>query len=125
MQIHAGVRITEEWQAQHVQNIDDLTPVSSPKPLVIEDELLHAFSRLELEAKTYKDFRDSKIRKATLSWARSDMERMPKSFTSLPEARIYLGVVIRRAMRFGDWLESNVQQTGPWAFYLHHPDSSK
>ncbi|KAE9369404.1 hypothetical protein N431DRAFT_560236 [Stipitochalara longipes BDJ] len=124
-QIYAGVRITEEWQLQYVRNSNELTPVSSPRPLVIEDELLHAFSRLELEAMTYKDFRASKVNKANLSWARSDMDRMPKSFTSLAEARIYLAVIVRRAMRFGAWVEKKNEATGAWAFYLHNPDSIK
>jgi hypothetical protein len=124
-QIYAGVRITEEWQIRHVQDPNHLTPVSSPKPLIIEDELLHAFSRLELEAMTYKDFRASKVHKANPSWARSDLDRMPKSFTSLAEARIYLAVIIRRAMRFGAWVEKRTEPTGAWAFYLHNPDSIK
>ncbi len=118
MQIYGGVRIIEEWQGEHVQNTDELTPVVSPKPLIIEDELLHAFSRLELEAMTYRDFRASKIRKANPNWGRSVMERMPKQFTSLAEARVYLSVVIRRAMRLGAWLDSKSEPSGAWAFYL-------
>jgi len=117
------VRITEEWQIQHVQDPNHLTPIASPKPLVIEDELLHAFSRLELEAMTYKNFRASKIHKANLNWAHSDMERMPRSFSSLAQARIYLAVIIRRAMRFGAWVETKAEAPGAWAFYLHNPDS--
>jgi hypothetical protein len=123
MQIYAGVRITEEWQLEHVHDHDELTPISSPKPLIIEDELLHAFSRLELEAMTYRDFRASKVRKANLGWGRTAIERMPKSFTTLADARIYLSVIIRRGMRFGAWLESRSEPSGAWAFHLHHPDS--
>jgi hypothetical protein len=125
MQILGGVRIIEEWQGEHVQNTDEVTPVTSPKPLVIEDALLHAFSVLELETMTYKEFRATKIRKATTNWGRSVMERMPKQFTSLEEARIYLNVIIRRGMRFGAWLESKSQPSGAWAFNFHHPDAYK
>jgi len=74
---------------------------------------------------TYREFRATNIRKATLDWGRSAMERMPKQFTSLAEARVYLGVIIRRGMRFGAWLESKSQPSGAWAFQFHHPDAVK
>jgi hypothetical protein len=125
MQIQGGVRIIEEWQGEHVQSTDEVTLVASPKPLIIEDVLLHAFSILELEAMTYREFRATNIRKATPDWGRSAMERMPKQFTSLAEARVYLGVIIRRGMRFGAWLESKSRPSGAWAFHFHHPDAIK
>jgi hypothetical protein len=77
-----------------------LTPASSLRPLAIEDELLHAFDRLEIEAMTYRDFRASKIRKANEHLGRWDLDHMPKEFTSLAEAKVYLSVIIRRGMHF-------------------------
>jgi Fungal specific transcription factor domain/Fungal Zn(2)-Cys(6) binuclear cluster domain len=124
-QIYAGVRIIEEWQRQHIQDADHLTPVSSPRPLAIEDDLLHAFDRLEMEAMTYRDFRASKIRKANGHWGRSDLDHMPREFTSLAEARVYLSVVIRRGMHFGAWIEDKIEANGAWALYLHNSDFVK
>jgi hypothetical protein len=124
-QVYAGVRIIDEWQRQYIQDTDEITSVSSPKPFVIEDELLHAFTRLELEAMTYRDFRAAKTRKANGKWGQMAIDQMPKEFTSLAEARAYLSVVVRRGMAFGAWIESKAKANGSWALYLHNQDLVK
>ncbi|KAE9374752.1 hypothetical protein N431DRAFT_335749 [Stipitochalara longipes BDJ] len=75
---------------------------SSPKPY-LEEELISTFERLDLSTMALTDYRSAK-KHLILQWLGQDrVNRMPESFSSMKEARSYLGLV---AVRLGHWVHA-------------------
>jgi hypothetical protein len=73
--------------------------ITSPAKNVIEDELVQAFARLDLQLMSFIDPRPPKIHQNLLAEGQSTIDNMPKTFTSIDEARIYLELIQRRNSR--------------------------
>ena len=66
----------------------------------IEDDIISAFERFDIQAMTYVDPRTAQRHGQLKDLGSSQMEDMPDEFVSLEEARIYLELVMRRCMHF-------------------------
>jgi hypothetical protein len=94
-QIQTGVSLIQEWKATY-PSPRVVKGISSPNPYIIEDELVEAFARLELQTNYRGDGRSPSLHEALGRDADSHIENMPKEFTSLDSARTYLEVIMRR-----------------------------
>ena len=122
-QIYASVRIIEEWQRQHAQLPKHKTSVFSPQTLVIEDELIRAFGRLELDAICYQDSRSPTLHESHVYFRQLSIDAMPSTFTSLIEARAYLDLTVHRSLHFAAFLSKEYQFNR--VFSLHNLEAFK
>jgi hypothetical protein len=75
--------------------------MTSPAEHIIEDELVRAISRLDLQIVTYTiDPRPTQVHKELHTEGAGTIQNMPSSFSNLGEARMYLDLVQRRALHF-------------------------
>jgi hypothetical protein len=98
--VHAqnGVKLLHEWLREKSSPNHSL--LSSPAPHVIEDELIHAFHRLDLQVLTYHDTRPAELHQSFKIHADMALKGMPSIFLSLPQARLYLDLTMRRSLHF-------------------------
>ncbi|CZR52309.1 uncharacterized protein PAC_02186 [Phialocephala subalpina] len=104
-QIYSGVRLLLDWQSTQTHLITKVTSIRSPRPLVIEDELVHAFSELETEAMCRHDERSAELHEAHRYYGQLSMDTMPSSFQDLREARSYLVLISQRALHLTAWMK--------------------
>jgi hypothetical protein len=57
----AGHQILQIWLSEHPHNLSHTVGISSPAPHVVEDELVYAFNRLDLQIVTIADARGHKL----------------------------------------------------------------
>lgn len=74
--------------------------IASPLPGVIEDELIHAFGRLDIQAMSFLDTRAVETHHHMKKYGTAGIDSMPVVFTSIKEARIYLELVMQRLLHF-------------------------
>ncbi|KUJ15389.1 uncharacterized protein LY89DRAFT_619298 [Mollisia scopiformis] len=104
----SGHAILHEWLSEH-QALEPNPPSSSsiakpglgsPQPHLIEDELIHVFSRLDLQIMSFVDARPPSLHSKLKSEGTSTIANMPNSFTSLTSARLYWELIQRRTSHF-------------------------
>lgn len=99
-----GHSILRSWLVSQEHSTSDLSKskeMASPAEHVIEDELVRAISRLDLQIVSYTiDPRPAHIHKELHLEGSGTIQNMPSSFSSLGEARIYLDLVQRRTWHF-------------------------
>jgi hypothetical protein len=90
-QVRTSVHVIEEWKAKQA------SPSASS---AIEDDLVHTFNRLDIQAMSYGDqytldehFRLKEVGASTL-------ENMPTQFANGGEASFYFNLVVRRVVHF-------------------------
>ncbi|KAB8292163.1 hypothetical protein EYC80_007906 [Monilinia laxa] len=113
--IKAGIRLIEAYHREHASgseeyrvkkterqdNLQDSITfgISSPVPSVIEDEIYQAFGLLEIAFMSFNDNgRGMAYHILAKNSGSSCMEKMPPSFASLPEAKAYWDLIMRRLM---------------------------
>lgn len=74
--------------------------LASPAPDVIEDELIHAFQRLDVQIMSYSDARPAAVHAELRSEGAETIRNMPTHFTSIPQARLFLELIQRRTSHF-------------------------
>ena len=104
-QVYSGIRMIEDWFKPPNQASEWLTSIHSPAPLVVEDELIQGFGRLELLAMSYSDPRNAHMHELHRHCGQASIDNMPPAFSNLKEARVYLELVMRRAMHWVASLE--------------------
>ncbi|KAF8858401.1 hypothetical protein BDZ45DRAFT_674003 [Acephala macrosclerotiorum] len=104
-QIYSGVRLLSDWQTSQTHLTTKVTSIRSPRPLVIEDELIHAFSELETEAMCRHDERPAELHEAHRYYGQMSIDTMPSSFSDLKEARAYLVLISQRALHLTAWMK--------------------
>ena len=106
-QIHVGVRMIEEWLTTLDQrwDVNRMTSIASPRPNIVEDELIHIFSRLDLESLSSRKNSDPQWQHYQRFFGQYSMDTMPAKFEDLTEARKYLELADRRAMHWMPWIE--------------------
>jgi hypothetical protein len=70
--------------------------IASPAKNIVEDELVHAFGRLDIQIMGFLDPRPVEVHQNLLTEGQSSIDNMPKTFTSVDQARIYLELIKRR-----------------------------
>ena len=99
-QIMTGLELIRNWREEQVDELRVLDSPSRP-PEAIEDDLIRAFSRLDMQAISFAPEGGSEERH-TLAWTQEGaiLNRMPSAFSSVQESEIYENAIMRRAMRF-------------------------
>ncbi|KAE9381146.1 hypothetical protein N431DRAFT_505432, partial [Stipitochalara longipes BDJ] len=73
--------------------------IASPAKNVVEDKLVQAFARLDLQLMGFWDPRPPAMHQNLLAEGQSTVDNMPKTFISIDEARLYLELIQRRNAR--------------------------
>lgn len=120
-QMQIGIRLLEDFidsrrkslLDQDVSNSANSTGIStitlpsfalhSPAPDLIEDDLLQAFARLDMQANSFIDSRPIDYHLEKRNHGTDCVSHMPASFSSVHEARRYYELVMRRLMH---WISS-------------------
>lgn len=97
-QIKSSVQLLEEWTAPYARTNE--TSTLSPSQQTVEDDLVHAFYRLEIEGMVYID----KIPVESHISRKDDREaavyNMPHEFQNISDAQLYGKLVMRRLIHF-------------------------
>ncbi|KAE8453299.1 hypothetical protein EG329_011366 [Mollisiaceae sp. DMI_Dod_QoI] len=117
-QIYSGVRLLADWQTSQIHLTTKISSIRSPRPLVIEDELIHAFSELETEAMCRHDLRSAELHEAHRFYGQMHIDTMPASFSDVKEARAYLVLITQRALHLTAWMK----QKSNGALGLRNPE---
>ncbi|CZR56336.1 uncharacterized protein PAC_06224 [Phialocephala subalpina] len=117
-QMQVGIRLLEDFIASRRESLSVLDTTSSidsavaespsfalhsPAPDIIEDDLVQAFARLDMQANSFIDSRPIDYHLEMRYHGADCISRMPASFSSIPEARRYYELVTRRLMH---WISS-------------------
>lgn len=92
-----GVNLLHCWLEKYGGSEPSL--LKSPAPNIIEDELIYAFNRLDLQVLTFFDTRPVEYHKDLLRDI-EPLKRMPTLFLSLRQARAYWDYIMRRSCHF-------------------------
>jgi hypothetical protein len=102
---YSGYALLQDWldsrynESSYTLDASGKDGITSPAKNVVEDELVQAFARLDLQLMSFIDPRPPKIHQNLLAKGQSTIDNMPKTFTSIDEARIYLELIQRRNSR--------------------------
>jgi len=96
----AGNRILQDWLVKHPSSLQHKLGISSQASSMIEDELVHAFRKLDLQISSKYDPRQLNEHVVSKRYGRSTIELIPTTFSTLKEAKLFLDVVMRRAQHF-------------------------
>jgi hypothetical protein len=99
-QMQSGLSLLEDWHSQNTRNSDEVLGTSSPSPFVVDDEILQALGRLDLQSMTFLDPRPKETHNRMRNYGQASINTMPETFSTLMEARVYLELVMRRFMHF-------------------------
>jgi hypothetical protein len=97
-QIRSSVQLLEDWTAPHIKSLDNSS--LSPSPHTVEDDLVHAFYRLEIEGMVYIDKLPIECHLARKDDREAAVEKMPSQFQSVSEAQVYGKMLMRRTIHF-------------------------
>jgi hypothetical protein len=89
-QVRAGLDLIKDWFTKNTPSTDDGVGIKSSLPSVVEDELIHAFRRLDIQAMSFPD-------------TRSDNATPMKKYGTAGQplhARIYFELVMQRLLHF-------------------------
>jgi hypothetical protein len=95
----SGHALLHSWRIKQQRLIgkDDTT---SPAPHIVEDELIEAFARLDLQIMIYIDPREASIHRTLKNEGTYSVRHMPDLFTTVDEARKYWELIQRRTSHF-------------------------
>ncbi|PMD29927.1 hypothetical protein L207DRAFT_538384 [Hyaloscypha variabilis F] len=108
-QVYSGLKLIREWTTSYYKPDDNgrrRTRIGSEDPYTVEDDILRAFSNLEIQVMTYADGRSREAHEHYRHIGQEAIDDMPPVFGSLQEARTLLELVIRRSMH---WLRSTMR----------------
>jgi hypothetical protein len=97
-QVKTGIGLLEEWMK--TTGNPRVLPVSSPKPSVIEDEIVEQLRMLELEGSVLSGPNSKEYQDRVRREGREYLKLMPPVFTDVREARKYLELIMRITQYF-------------------------
>jgi hypothetical protein len=80
-QVKTGLELIEDWFIKNARLKSDGIGTVSPMPSVIEDELIHAFGRLDIQAMSFLDTRPIECHHHMKTYGQAGIEAMPAVFT--------------------------------------------
>ncbi|RDW68674.1 hypothetical protein BP5796_09331 [Coleophoma crateriformis] len=99
----SGYALLRNWIQKrinsHVQQ-RGLWPISSPAPDAVEDDLVHAFHRLDLQIMSVVDIQPVEVHQVGKLHGQHNIDSMPRKFASLTEAQKYWELILRRSAHF-------------------------
>jgi hypothetical protein len=96
----SGNKVLRKWIKKYGSN-NRKAGIASPAPLVIEDEIVQAYLRIDEQVTTFRGTRDDEEHENVLEETSGTIAGMPTSFSNKHEARMYLELIERRTAHFG------------------------
>ena len=98
-QIHTGLSLIQDWREENEARFQEPTSKFSSD---IEEDLVRAFSRLDVQAISFafRESRSPECQSIVTKKERDLLDRMPAVFSSVQDAEVYESAIIRRTMRF-------------------------
>lgn len=96
----SGNQLLQGWLSKQTYSDPRKEGLSSPRPEIIEDELILAFGRLDLQVMAYVDLRPASAHEVLMREGDETILHMPKVFKDVDEARLYWELVQRRSSHF-------------------------
>jgi hypothetical protein len=94
-----GYQLIQNWMMKRIDRFRG-SLISSPTPIVLEDDILDAFYHLDLQIMTISHGRSVEVHTAGQTDSEDLMERMPAEFSDLNEAYRYWVLIMRRNSHF-------------------------
>lgn len=131
-QLQSGLALVQEWMSRQADTRQHPQGFSSPAPDDVEDYLVQTFGRMEIQSMSVFDPRPVTIHEALKSEGKEVVQQMPKPFSSVEQARVYLELITRRLMHYNHsihprrllvrtadpsenlWADGTVPQPMPW-----------
>jgi hypothetical protein len=133
-QVQSGLALVQEWMSRRADARRHPQGFSSPAPDDVEDYLVQTFGRMEIQSMSVFDPRSVATHEALKGEGKEVIEQMPKPFSSVEQARIYLDLITRRLMHYNHsinprmlpvrtagppetpmpWADGSVPQPMPW-----------
>ena len=98
LQAQSGINFVRTWQPD--QHKSGMAGVHSSEPSLIEDELVQAFARLDLQIVTVMDVRPLELHRTVKEDCFRAIKQMPCVFTSIIEARKWCELLVRLNLHF-------------------------
>jgi hypothetical protein len=99
-QVQSGLRLIQDWSSKQPNSRKHPQGFSSPSPETVDDFLVQTFGRMEIQSMSVFDPRPVSAHMSLKTEGQEAVQAMPKQFSSIEQARIYLDLIIRRAMHF-------------------------
>jgi hypothetical protein len=96
----SGCQLLEDWLSRKSALCSRTEALSSPEPTIIEDDLLHAFYRLDLQVMTIDASQPVELHAKARRDGDNAVAHMPPAFSDLNEAQRYWLLVMRRNHHF-------------------------
>ncbi|KIM94553.1 hypothetical protein OIDMADRAFT_60334 [Oidiodendron maius Zn] len=96
---HSGTLILQQWRTQTLAHKEEQSPLLSPAPLIIEDEIIEAFRSLSIQIITLWDDRSAICDKKIMNYHCVTITA-PLTCFDLREAQVYLNLVVCRIYHF-------------------------
>lgn len=87
--------------------------LKSPKETEVEDDLVQAFARLDLQIMSYMDPRPPEVHRVLKEEGNEAISNMPTIFSTVEEARLYWELVQRRTSHFIATAAVEISKDGP------------
>jgi Fungal specific transcription factor domain len=97
-QIESSVQLLENWTAKPERSRDDR--VSSPEPDTVEDELVQAFDRFDIECMIFKDKASVEHHRVRKDERTTAIQNMPDKFEDIDQAASFGKLISRRGWHF-------------------------
>lgn len=112
-QLQSGLALIQDWKSNQRSSGAHPQGFSSPAPDVVEDFLVQTFGRMEIQSMSVFDRRSTEIHLQLKTEGKDIIEKMPKQFTSIEQARVYLDLITRRLMHFNTSIHKAGQANTP------------
>ncbi len=133
-QLQSGLALIHDWKDKQPNADKHPQGFSSPAPDVVEDFLVQTFGRMEIQSMSVFDPRGAEVHQVLKKEGKETIEKMPKQFSTIEEARVYLDLITRRLMHFNSSIhktqcspsssrESTPPKPYPAAPYPQMPDA--
>lgn len=86
----SGISLLHQWKSKK-----EMENTQSPAPYTIEDELVQAFTRLDLQVSILLDIRPMKFHQTIKTHCFNTLQKMPPSFKNVEEARVWGELLMR------------------------------
>lgn len=96
----SGYQLLQHWLASKLSRFARAKRFSSLEPTIIEEDLLYAMYRLDIQIMTVDTSRSIELHSKAKTDGASVITHMPKTFSDLNEAHRYWMLVIRRSNHF-------------------------
>jgi len=96
----SGVKLMQSWLAQNPYKKPETEGLVSPASNIIEDDLVQAFARLDLQVLSYVAPRPIEVHQRLSNEGTDAIKNMPSLFSDVEQARLYWELVQRRTSHY-------------------------